>query len=89
MVGIEKIVTARYVKELVEEKGKTHREVSDILRQQHPGVNGLSERGVRRFCATNHIRRHDSRLTCVDVDNLVTSAIVEVSVASFYNIRFR
>ena len=83
MAGIEKIVTARYVKELVEEKGKTHREVSDILVQQHPGVNGLSERSVRRFCATNGIRRHDSRLTCVDVDNVVTSAIVEVSVASF------
>ena len=35
MAGSEKIVTARYVKELVEEKGKTHRKVSDILRQQH------------------------------------------------------
>lgn len=66
MVGIEEVVTASYVKELVEEQGKTHREVSDILREQHAGVNGLSERSVRRFCATNGIWRHESRLTCVD-----------------------
>ena len=89
MAGMENVVTARYVKELVEEQGKTHREVADILRQQHPGVNGLSERSVRRFCATNGIRRYDSRVTGVDVHNVVTSAIAEVIVASFYNIRFR
>ena len=47
MAGVENVVTVRYVKELVEEQGKTHKEVADILRQQHPGVNGLSERSVR------------------------------------------
>ena len=77
MAGMENVVTARYVKELDEEQGKTHREVADILRQQHPGVNGLSERSVRRFCATNGIRRYDSRVTGVDVHNVVTSAIAE------------
>ena len=88
MEGMENVVTARYVKELVEEQGKTYKEVADILRQQHPGVNGLSERSVRRFFATNGIRRYDSRVTGVDVYNAVTSAIAEVIVASLYNIRF-
>ena len=77
---MENVVTARYMKELVE--GKTHKEVADVLRQQHPGVNGLSERSVRRFCATKGIRRYDSRVTGVDVHNVVTSAIAEVIVAS-------
>ena len=87
MAGIEKVVTARYVKELVEVQGKTHREVSDILRQEHPGMDGLSERSVRRYCATNEIRRHDSRLT--NVDDVVASAIAEVSLVSLYNIRIK
>ena len=46
------------------------------------------QRSVRRFCATNGIRRYDSRVTGVDVHNVVTSAIAEVIVASLYNIRF-
>ena len=56
MAGIEQVVTVRYVRELVEEQEKTHREVSDILRQKHPGVQGLSERSVRRYCAP--VRAH-------------------------------
>ena len=52
-------------------------------------MNGLSERSVRRFFATNGIRRYDSRVTGVDVHNAATSAIAEVIVASLYNIRFR
>ena len=86
---MENVVIARYVKELAEEQGKTHIEVADILRQQHPEVNGLSESNVRRFCATKGIRRYDSRVTGVDVHNVFTSAIAEVIVASLYNIRFR
>ena len=68
MAGIEQVVTVRYVREHVEGQEKTHREVSDILRQEHPGVQGLSERSVRRYCATNGIRRHDSHLTRGAVD---------------------
>jgi len=78
MDGIEKVVTANYIKELVEKQAKTHKEVSEILRQRYPGVEGLSERSVRRFCATNNIQRHDSGLTSVDLDNVVASAIAKV-----------
>ena len=49
-------------------------------------MNGLSERSVRRFCATNGIRRYDSRVTGVDIHDVVTSAIAEVIVPSLYNI---
>lgn len=41
MVGIEKVVTTSYIKELVEKQSKTHKEVSEILRQGYPGVDGL------------------------------------------------
>ena len=78
MARIEKVVTVSNIKELVEKQAKTHREVSEILRQRYPGVealSGLSERSVRRYCATNNIQRHDSGLTSVDVDNVVASAI--------------
>ena len=40
MAGIEKVVTVSYIKELVEKQAKTHREVSNILRQRYPGVEG-------------------------------------------------
>ena len=72
---IEKVVTVSYIKKLVEKQAKTHREVSEILRQRYPGVEGLSERSVRRYCATDNIQRHVSVLTSVDVDNVVASAI--------------
>ena len=85
MAGIEKVVTVSYIKKLVEKQAKTHREVSEILRQRYPGVEGLSERSVRRYCATNNIQRHDTGLTPVDVDNVVASAIAKVK-ASIYHL---
>ena len=54
LAGMENVVTARYVKELVEEQGKTHKEVADILRQQHPGVNGLSAYQGKRVQFENY-----------------------------------
>ena len=69
MARIEKVVTVSYIKKLVEKQAKTHREVSEILRQRYPGVEGLCERSVRRYCATNNIQRHDSGLISLDVDN--------------------
>ena len=83
MAGIEEVVTVCYVRELVEEQEKTRREVSDILRQEHPGVQGLSERSVRRYFATNGIRRHDSHLTRGAVDEVVASTAAEVRVHVF------
>ena len=36
-------------------EGKTHSEVSSLLLSRFPGVRGLSERNVRRFCRGNRI----------------------------------
>ena len=77
-MGIEKVVTVNYIQELVEKQAKTHKEVSEILRKGYPGIAGLSERSVQRYCATNNIQRRDSGLTSVDLDNVVASAIAEV-----------
>ena len=38
MARIEKVVTVSYIKKLVKKQAKTHREVSEILRQRYPGV---------------------------------------------------
>ena len=37
-------MTVSYIKKLVEKQAKTHREVTEILRQRYPGVEGLSAR---------------------------------------------
>ena len=76
--GIEKVVTANYIKELVEKQGKTHKEVSEMLRQGYPGVEGPSNRSVRRCCARNNIQHHDSGLKSVDLNNVVASAIAKL-----------
>ena len=46
MAAVEKVVTACHVKELVEEQGKTHKEVSQILKNLYPEQDGLSEGSV-------------------------------------------
>lgn len=80
MSAIEKVATANYIKELVENQGKTNKEISQLLKHNFQGVCGLSERSVRRFCAEKGIRRHDSNLTSSDVDKVVSSAIARVCV---------
>ena len=70
LAGIEEVVNVSYIKELVEKQAKTNKEVSEILKQRYTGVEGLSERSVRRYCAANNIQRHDSGLTSLDLDNV-------------------
>ena len=83
MAAIEKVVTACYIEDLVEKQGKTHKEVSQILNHRFPGQDGLFERSVRRYCAVNGIRRHDSNLTCLDINSVISTAIAEVCVFGF------
>ena len=71
-------MTACHVKKLVEKQGKTHKELSQILKNLYPEENGLSEKSVRRYCAVNGIRRYDSSLTCTNIDNVISTAIAEV-----------
>ena len=80
MSAIEKVATTNYIKELVENQGKTHKENSQLLKHNFQGVCGISERRVRRFCAEKGIQCHDSNVTSSDVDDVVSSAIARVCV---------
>ena len=50
MAAIEKVVTVSYIKELVEKQAKTHREVSEKLRQRYPGVEPMREKRSAMLC---------------------------------------
>ena len=53
---MENIVSVERVKDFIK-NGKTYREISEILRGENPTMTGLSERSIRRFCATNNINK--------------------------------
>ena len=62
----------------VNDERKTHRQISDELKQQYPGVRGLSSRSVTRFCDVHDIHRN-SKLTAGDLDRVVASSIAMVT----------
>lgn len=48
-MAIESLGVDRYLRKLVENDKKSHKEVSILLRQAYPGVDGLSERSEEDF----------------------------------------
>ena len=61
MALIESIVDKRFVKDLVCSQGKTHKEVSDILKEMFPQTTrGLGEKSVYRFCKEHGLKRTKS-----------------------------
>ena len=81
-MAIESLGIDKYLRKLVENDKKSHKEVSILLRQAYPGVNGLSERSVRRFCAQHSIRSRDRSLSKADLDAVVSSAFAEVIICA-------
>lgn len=65
----------------VTEERKTHKEISDELKQIYPEVSGLSSRSVRRFCNAHDIHSM-SLLTDPDLDRVVSSSIAKVRLCS-------
>lgn len=65
-----------FVSKKIEEL-KTHKQISDELRQLYPNVRGLSARSVRRFCDTHEIYR-SSKLSNKDLDRAVLTSIGKV-----------
>ena len=63
----------------VTEERKTHKEISDELKQIYPGVSGLSSRSVRRFCNAHDIHSM-SLLTDPDLDR---GCIIEYCKSTF------
>jgi len=78
-MAIESLGVDRCLRKLVENDKKSHKEVSILLRQAYPGVDGLSERSVRRFCAQHSIPSRDRSLSTTDLYAVVSSAVAEVS----------
>ena len=57
-------------------KGVTHSAISQELQQLYPGVRGLSERSVRRFCEERQILRR-CPLTTEELEDCVAVAVSE------------
>ena len=62
-----------FVREKVQRYGWSHKRISLFLQENNPGVRGLSERSVRRFCHQNDIHK-TSRLDNLSLDEAVTKA---------------
>jgi len=56
LLDISAFISHDEMKYLVLTKRKTHQEISDMLKERHPGIMGLSLISVRRFCVKNGIR---------------------------------
>lgn len=54
--------------------GMTHMEISTELKGKHPGMKGLSERSVRRFCQEQGISKPRDR----ELDDIVEDSVREV-----------
>ena len=57
--------------------GTTYKRISELLQESNPGVGGLFERSVRRFCQRKGIS-YRSHLGDQEVDQVVQNAIQEV-----------
>ena len=49
-VALSSVISLDEIKSLVLTKTKTHQEISNILKERHPDIRGLSAMNVRRFC---------------------------------------
>ena len=61
MAFIESLVDEEFIKNLVCSQGKTHKEVSKILKDMFPEeTRGLGEKSVYRFCKEHGLKRAKS-----------------------------
>ena len=65
------------IRRMVEE-GISHSEISYRLRRRHPGVRGLSERSVRRFCFEHDIHSN-SGVSNRELRQIVEAGVREVN----------
>jgi len=54
--SLSDLIWLHEIKHLVLNKRKTHKEISDILKERNPGIKGFSVMSVRRFCVRYGIR---------------------------------
>ena len=78
MCGMDEIQgVEELVRDLIRDQRKTHRDVSINLQNMFPGVRGLSEMSVRRYCYKHGIHR-TSRVDDAVLDHLVSSNVAKV-----------
>ena len=65
------------MKSLVLTERKSHQEISNILKERHPDMRGLSAMNVRRFCNENVIRTRTT-LDDSEIEKEVKKFIAEV-----------
>ena len=63
------------IRQMVED-GISHSEISYRLRRRHPGVRGLSERSVRRFCF-EHDLHYSSGVSNRELRQIVEAGVRE------------
>ncbi|XP_020899410.1 uncharacterized protein LOC110238104 [Exaiptasia diaphana] len=76
-MDIDGLVDENYIRTLVVERRWTHKEISNFLKENYPGKDGLSEMSVRRYCKVNNIHK-SSRLPDNQLDVVVSNAVSQV-----------
>ena len=76
-MALSSVISLDEMKSLVLTKRKTHQEISNILKERHPDMRGLSTMNVRRFCNENGIRTRTT-LDDSEIGKEVTKSITEV-----------
>ena len=85
-MALSSVISLDEMKSLVLTKRKTDQEISNILKERHPDMRGLSAMNVRRFCNENGIRTRTT-LDDSEIEKEVTKSITEVISKFLQNIR--
>ena len=85
-MALSSVISLYEMKSLVLTKRKTHQEISNILKERHPDMRGLSAMNVRRFCNESGIRTR-ATLDDSEIEKEVTKSITEVISKLLPNIR--
>ena len=85
-MGLSSVISLDEMRSLVLTKRKTHQKISNILKERHPDMRGLSAMNVRRFCNENGIRTRTT-LDDSEIEKEVTKSITEVISKFLQNIR--
>ena len=74
---MEEVASVEFVKHLALVRKLSHKEISDELQQRNPGMRGLSEMSVRRFCHLHNIHC-TMPMSEEELDHAVFTAVSQV-----------
>ena len=78
---MEEYVSVDEIRNFVFKRKMTHKQISEELQQRNPGVRGLSEMSVRRFCSKYNIHQ-TTQISDGELDCVVLKAVSQVSFKS-------